>query len=78
MPNKITISEGRTFSRSRLVDCLSSYHNTRSQQNRERAKKETTTTHLRIRNRTENVEEPRNTRQSACCSGSYEDLGESL
>ena len=40
MPNKYTISEGRTFSRSRLVDCLPSYHNTRSQQNRERAKKE--------------------------------------
>ena len=72
------MSKGRAFSGSRLVDCLPSYHNTQSQQNRERAKKETTTTHLRIRNRTENVEEPRNTRQSACCSGSYEDLGESL
>ena len=40
MPNKFTISERRKFSRRRLVDCLPSYHNTRSQQNRERAKKE--------------------------------------
>ena len=51
---------GMTLAGSRLVDCLPSYHDTQSQRNQEKDKGETTTTHLRIRNRTENVDGARN------------------